>query len=84
MTNTQLTPVGRLINAQVKQEGSQHVVRLYDQHGIELPMWVHGERYEGADYEVMFKHAQAKAMAVAEFINSLCPSARNAMYEAQR
>jgi len=75
-------PNERQILAQVKSEGSTYNVRLYDEYGIELPMFVYEARYDG----ITMQHDTAinKAFAVAQFINQLCPSARNAMYEAQK
>lgn len=71
----------REIHALVKAEGSEWTVRLYDAHGIELCIWLYSARYAENSESAQ---AHAGAWAVAKFINSLCPAARNAMYEAQR
>jgi hypothetical protein len=66
------------IDAQVKSEGNTYNVRLYDRHGLELPAFVYEARYDG----VSMQHDTAiyKAYAVRDFINSLPPSARVALY----
>lgn len=70
------------IQAIIKSEGSTYNVRLIDEHGIELPMFVYEARYD--DELRSAGLAKAEAKAVCEFINTLCPSARLAMYNAQR
>ena len=66
------------IDAQVKSEGNAYNVRLYDQHGLNLPAFVYESRYDG----ILWHHdtALAKAYVVCDFINSLPPSARVALY----
>lgn len=68
----------RTIRADVKSEGSTYNVRLYDHHGVELPAFVYEARYDG----VTMQHdtAISKAYAVRDYLNSLAPSTRNALY----
>lgn len=64
------------IEALVKSEGSKYAVRLFDQHGIELPAFVYNNSFMDNAQQAM-----QKCLAVASFINSLSTEAKNDLYQ---
>lgn len=69
------------LEAHVRMEGSSYTVRLFDMHGLELPAWLYGARFDsGVDGSQTTAYSMASG--VAKFINGLGMPARIALYNA--